>query len=85
MAKIDLSPLGSIDGFQAAALVDVDSGLALATIGGGVNLEVAAAGNTEVYKAKLKVANTLGLNDKALDHQIFVLCHQRFEAGEELR
>ena len=31
MAKIDLSPLNSIDGFQAAALVDVDSGLAPAT------------------------------------------------------
>lgn len=67
MAKIDLNPLNSIDGFQAAALVDVDSGLALATTGGGVNLEVAAAGNTEVYKAKLKVANTLGLNDKIED------------------
>ena len=43
------------------------TGLALATTGGGVNLEVAAAGNTEVYKAKLKVANTLGLNDKIED------------------
>ena len=68
MAKLDLSPLGSMDGFIAAALVDTDSGLALAGLGGGnVNLEVAAAGNTEVVKAKRRVAAALKLNDSIED------------------
>lgn len=68
MAKLDLSALGSMDGFIAAALVDTDSGLALAGLGGGnVNLEVAAAGNTEVVKAKRRVAAALKLNDSIED------------------
>ncbi|MFZ3193304.1 MAG: roadblock/LC7 domain-containing protein [Moraxellaceae bacterium] len=67
MAKLSLDSLTSIDGFVAAALVDSDSGLALATAGGGVNLELAAAGNTEVIRAKRKVAKALGLNDHIED------------------
>lgn len=67
MAKIDLGPLNSIDGFVAAALVDGDSGMLLSGIGGGVNLELAAAGNTEVVKAKRKVAAALKLNDTIED------------------
>lgn len=63
MARISLNALHDIDGFQAAALVDAESGLALATEGGGINLEVAAAGNTEVYNSKRRVAKTLGIND----------------------
>lgn len=68
MAKLDLSGLASIDGFIAAALVDSDSGLALATVGGGtINLEVAAAGNSEVVKSKRRVAGALKLNDTIED------------------
>ena len=67
MAKFSLNALVDIDGFIAAALVDSSSGLALATEGSGLDLELAAAGNTEVIRAKRKVANALNLQDKVED------------------
>ena len=67
MAKILLDGLGQVDGFMAAALVDSTSGLSLATFGGGIDLDLAAAGNTEVVRAKRKVAGALKLNDTIED------------------
>lgn len=55
--------LMEIDGCLGACIVDASSGMTLAAAGGGVNLEVAAAGNTEVVRAKRKTMKNLGLTD----------------------
>lgn len=67
MAKLTLDALNEIDGFIAAALVDSESGLALATLGTSIDLELAAAGNAQVLRAKRKVAENLALNDTIED------------------
>jgi hypothetical protein len=61
--------LSSIEGATAAALVDYTSGMALGTIGGSksFDLEVAAAGNTDVVRSKLRTMEHLGLKDEIED------------------
>ena len=56
------------DGALAAAVVDFSSGMLLA--GGGsssIDLEIAAAGNTEVLRAKMKTMQLLDLKDSIDD------------------
>lgn len=69
MASIQesLSQLMTIDGALCAAVVDSGSGMLLGSIGSGVDLELAAAGNTEVVRAKLKTMKSLNLNDRIDD------------------
>ncbi|WP_343115576.1 roadblock/LC7 domain-containing protein [Ostreiculturibacter nitratireducens] len=60
----DISKTGEISGFVGACLVDLDTGLMLASAGGGaLDLEAAAALHTQVVKAKLDAIITLGLDD----------------------
>ena len=61
--KQGMDEMMGVDGAMCAALVDSASGMILGQIGTGVDLEVAAAGNTEVVRAKLKTMKALGLND----------------------
>jgi hypothetical protein len=65
MANIrqSLEELLTVDGALCAAVVDASSGMMLGSAGSGVDLEAAAAGNTEVVRAKLKTMRSLGLND----------------------
>lgn len=56
-----LKQLMEVDGALGACLVDYTSGMLLGKSGGGVDLELAAAGNTEVVKAKLKTMKSLGI------------------------
>ncbi len=58
-----LQDLMSLDGAMCAAIVDYNSGMMLGSAGSGVDLELAAAGNTEVVRAKMKTMKALGLNE----------------------
>ncbi|CCP12507.1 hypothetical protein SMSKK35_2536 [Stenotrophomonas maltophilia SKK35] len=62
-----LDTLMQINGAQAVALVDYESGMLLGEAGSGVDMELAAAGNTEVLRAKMKTAEALNLNDNIED------------------
>ncbi|MBL1107200.1 hypothetical protein JK361_21755 [Streptomyces sp. 5-8] len=55
--------LTSIEGATGVALVDYTSGMALGTMGGSksFDLNVAAAGNTDVIRAKMRTMEMLGL------------------------
>ena len=61
--KQSLDELLTVDGALCAALVDSSSGMMLGSEGSGVDMEIAAAGNTEVMRAKLKTMQMLGLSD----------------------
>ncbi len=67
--KESLAACMEIEGAIGAALVDVKSGMFLGTAGGGdhLNMEVAAAGNTEVVRAKMKIMSSLGLKENIED------------------
>lgn len=67
--KEGLEQLSALDGYIGSCVVDSNSGMMLGANGGGsaVNLEVAAAGNTEVVRAKRKTMKSLGLADDIED------------------
>lgn len=65
----------TIDGALAAALVDYRSGMCLAQAGTAVNLDLAAAGNTQVVRAKLQTMESLGLR-KGIEDILITLSDQ---------
>lgn len=67
-SKDTLAKLMEIDGIIGACIVDSNSGMMLGSSGGGIlNLELAAAGNTEVVRAKRKTMKSLNLSDPIED------------------
>jgi uncharacterized 2Fe-2S/4Fe-4S cluster protein (DUF4445 family) len=82
----------NIDGAVGVSLVDWESGMSLGAIGGGkyLDLDVAAAGNTEVIRAKMRTMESLRLDDTIEDvlitltkqyHLIRLLKNSRSEQG----
>jgi hypothetical protein len=67
-AKETLPKLIELDGCIGACIVDSNSGMTLGSVGGnGLDLEAAAAGNTEVVRAKRKTMKALNLQDSIED------------------
>lgn len=77
MANItdSLNELLTLEGAMCAAVVDANSGMLLGSAGSGVDMELAAAGNTEVVRAKIKTMRALGLND-TIDDMLITLGKQ---------
>ncbi|KIH97167.1 hypothetical protein LP52_20840 [Streptomonospora alba] len=71
MANIDsgLKEMMEIEGAIGAAVVDYGSGMALGTLSStnSFDLNVAAAGNTEVVRAKMRTIEQLNLNEGVED------------------
>lgn len=71
MSNLDviLKEAVNIDGAIAALLVDYQSGMVLGQAGDAtaLNLDVAAAGNTDVVRAKMRTMESLGLDDQIDD------------------
>ncbi len=65
MANINesLTQLLGVDGALCAAVVDSSSGMLLGSVGSSLDMELAAAGNTEVVRAKNKTLQALRLDD----------------------
>ncbi|MFD8804145.1 roadblock/LC7 domain-containing protein [Streptomyces sp. NPDC059597] len=72
MASVEVSlkeMMAGVEGAVGAAVVDYTSGMALGTLGGGkdLDLNVAAAGNTDVIRAKVRTMEELGLKSQIED------------------
>ena len=65
--KDSLKEVMAIDGALCASLVDYKSGMVLGEEGSGVDMELAAAGNSEVVKAKLDTMKSLDLGENIED------------------
>lgn len=66
--QTNISAASEISGFIGACLVDSESGMMLASEGGGrLDLEAAAALNSEVVRAKLRAIDILKLDDEITD------------------
>jgi predicted regulator of Ras-like GTPase activity (Roadblock/LC7/MglB family) len=67
-ARESMPKLLEIEGCSGACIVDSNSGMTLAaSINSSIDLEIAAAGNTEVVRSKRKTMKALGLSDQIED------------------
>lgn len=67
--EVALKDMMMLDGALGAAVVDYGSGMPLGTLGGSrsLDIDIAAAGNTELVRAKLRTIEQLGLNEQIED------------------
>ena len=65
MANVErtLQKIANLQGFIGASVVDTESGMSVGEVGSGINMEIAAAANSEVVRAKVKAIELLGLQE----------------------
>ena len=69
--------INDLPGLLAIAVVDINSGMSLAShSNSGINPETAAAYHTEVVKQKLKAMNALKLQGETIDDILITLTNQ---------
>ncbi len=74
--EVALKDCMQIPGAVGVALVDYNSGMSLGTLGGGgLDLDVAAAGNTDVVRAELRIMEALGITG-GIEDMLITLEHQ---------
>ncbi|MER5640481.1 hypothetical protein ABT095_26475 [Kitasatospora sp. NPDC002227] len=68
----------TIEGAMGVALVDYGSGMALGTLGDSneIDLNMAAAGNTDLVRAKMRTMEMLGQHDNAIEDILVTLTSQ---------
>ncbi|MFC1412563.1 hypothetical protein ACEZCY_26575 [Streptacidiphilus sp. N1-12] len=68
----------SVEGALGVAIVDYSSGLALGTLGSTkeLDLNVAAAGNTDVVRAKMRTMEMLNLHNETIEDILITLTNQ---------
>jgi hypothetical protein len=68
----------SIEGALGVAIVDYSSGLALGNLGSSkdLDLNVAAAGNTDVVRAKMRTMEMLNLHNETIEDILITLTNQ---------
>ena len=71
-----LDELMKLDGAVCGAVIDYNSGTTLGSFGSGIDLEVAAAGHTEMVRAQMKTVCALGLCDTLDD--ILITLHSQY-------
>ncbi|MBV1861895.1 MAG: hypothetical protein KUG77_25970 [Nannocystaceae bacterium] len=82
--KQSLKNANEIAGALGAALVDYESGMTLGVAGGGsIDLDVAAAGNTDVVRAKMRVMSELGIDGGIKD--ILITLDQQYHLIRPLK
>ncbi|GBU15031.1 hypothetical protein AwPolaro_04090 [Polaromonas sp.] len=85
--KQALENIMTLDGILCAAIVDSSSGMVLGSLGSGIDLEIAAAGNTELVRTKLKTMKALGTKDHiediliTLGKQYHIICPLKQSVG----
>ena len=67
LRKVNVNQLLDLDGALCAAVIDYNTGMTLASIGSGIDLDIAATGQKDLVRANMDTIRFLNLNDEIED------------------